>query len=220
MARTPDRRRTLTGEIRKQREQVRRVGNASPFFGTGMHPNGEGGLDSDNYVAGESGYSFRADGNAEFNDLTLRGGIIGNEALTNPVKPDVSSNFDSGFSIGTTYAVKMTRTWVLPAGFNVAQISGTAKAVALNDTAGVDYLYVRSRITRVSDGMDVFGYGSPVLAPAGGLATGYGLGVAYVPLNPGDSIRLQVECMTSFGTWSSSASNVAEWSGMISWYRL
>lgn len=218
MSRLPQTRRTLSGEIKRTREQAKRLGNASPFFETGMHPNGEGGLDSDNYVPGVSGW--RLGETPEFNDLKLRGGIIGNAALANPVKPDVSTNFASGFSVSTTYAVKMTRTWDVPSGFNIAQITGTAKVCALNDTAAADYLYTRSRLSIVSNSATVYGYGHPQPASAGGFCINLGLGAAYLyGFSANDQIRIQVEARTEFGGWSAAAQNVAEWTGSISWYR-
>ena len=61
------------------REEIARALNAPQtfgrqFFGTGFHPNGEGGMDSDNYLAGEAGFSLRgSDGYLEINDVLIRG---------------------------------------------------------------------------------------------------------------------------------------------------
>src|SRR5690349_15997908 len=47
----------------------------------------DGEVRSSNYVAGVSGWRLRPDGTIEMNDAQIRGGIIGNDALTNPVIP-------------------------------------------------------------------------------------------------------------------------------------
>ena len=162
MAKIPPARRSLTGEIRKDREQVRRQRNSSPFFGTGMHPNGLGGIDSDNFVEGESGYRFSDDGNAEFNDLTLRGGIIGNDALTEPVVPYVAHGEANNFTVSTTLTTKASVTVTVPAGYTRAMVSAVASASAYNPTASSDYIYVSAWIA----GDTSIGYAIPSTCPA------------------------------------------------------
>jgi hypothetical protein len=218
----PVRARTLTGEIRKDRANARALLNRSPFFGTGMHPNGEGGIDSDNFVAGTSGYSFGSDGNAEFNDLTLRGGIIGNDALTNPVRGDSAYTATSGFSLDTVGATPLaSQSWFTPDGFTTADILIVGRVFAYNNTAGLDYLQARSRVYIPSTGAQGYGNAMPV-AVSGSSGSGKNdspISIKVEGLTDGQEIRLQVQAWTSFANWAANAGNIADVSGQIIWTR-
>lgn len=140
MGAQPEPWKSLAARIYKIEEMLRGAVNRSPFFGTGMHANGDGGIDSDNFVAGTSGYSFKADGNAEFNDLTLRGGIIGNDALAEPVVPQVARLSASGFSLTTTHVNKDSASLTVPSGCTrlLASVQGRLYVVNSNTTGGAD----------------------------------------------------------------------------------
>ncbi|SER80032.1 hypothetical protein SAMN05216199_1260 [Pedococcus cremeus] len=215
MSKLPPTRRTITGEIRKDREQARASRNGSPFFGTGFHPNGLGGMDSDNYEAGVSGYRFSDNGNAEFNDLTLRGGIIGNDALTSPVVPGVINDSSSGFGIGTAYANVFTGSLPVPAGFTSAAISVVARVFALNNGAsGVDYLRIRPVVGSNT------GTAVPIAATnAGGSATAVTpMSVVLTGLS-GGTIALAIQALADFNAWPSDSLNRADLSGSVLWFR-
>ena len=216
MSRQPDPIPSLRKMLDEIRRTLRRMQSASPFFGTGMHPNGDGGIDSDNFEAGVSGYSFKSDGNAEFNDLTLRGGIIGNDALANPVKADYVYTDASGFGVDTVGTTpKMSLTLTTPAGFTTAVVYVTSRVYAINDTAGVDYLFSRTRI----DGT----YGDSVPYPATG---SNGSTVSLDPsswkvtgLTGGSTFVIDVQAWTAFANWSANASNRGNLNGIVTWYR-
>lgn len=169
---------------------------------------------------GTQGNYFGDDG-LVLNDVKFRPGSVGNDALTNPVRGDVSTAATSGFALGTAMATLTSATWTVPDGFNQAQVFGSAKVFAYNPTAGLDYLQARSRIVRVSDGAEVTGVVTPTAVSASnGSGTSIGLGVAVVQLNPGDQIRLEVQGSSSFAAWAANVGNTAEWTGIINWYRV
>jgi len=223
MGAQPEPWRTLSAEIRKLREQVRRLGNASAFTGTGVHPNGDQGLDSDNFVPGTSGFSLHGGtGNAEFNDLTLRGGIIGNEALSNPVRGDSAYTAASGFALTTTGATPLaSQSWLTPAGFTTADILIVGRVFAYNSTAGLDYLQARSRVYVPSTGAQGYGIAMPV-AVTGGSGSGKNdspISIKVENLAAGQEIRLEVQGWTSFAGWAANGGNMADVSGQIIWTR-
>lgn len=173
MAALPEPWKSLRAELEKMREQIRALYNRSPFFGTGMHANGNGGIDSDNFAAGVSGYSFKSDGNAEFNDLTLRGGIIGNDALTDPIEPQVARLYAENFSLTTSYGQKASTSLTVPSGCTrlLAVVRASMYVVNANTTggsdgAGGDATYVRATLAGGNTG------GSPIgLSGSNGFTT-------------------------------------------------
>jgi hypothetical protein len=223
MSRQPDPWPSLLARLRKIEETLRRIGNASPFFGTGFHPNGQGGMDSDNYEHGVSGFSLRgSDGYLEVNDIELRGGIIGNEALTSPVRGNSAYAYGSGFAVTTTGTTPLaTQSWFTPEGFTTASIFIIGRVYAVNSTAGLDYLSARSRIFVPSTGVEGYGYAMPLPVSANG-----GSGINQSPiagtidsLTTGQEIRLEVQGWTSFANWAASGSNIADVAGQIIWTR-
>ena len=221
MSRKPEPFRTLSGAIKKDRALARRQGNSPAFFGTGMHPNGEGGIDSDNYVAGASGYSFGSDGNAEFNDLTLRGGIIGNDALTNPVKVSGVWQTASNFTVAVAWSTIISTDVTVPAGFTACTIQANGRVTAFYNNAGtgsgVDYLYANMYV-----GAATSGYYPLAVTDNGGSGTNHVFRHAiFTSLTPGGTINFALQTSTGFNTWTSPSSpgNQATMGASISWYR-
>lgn len=175
---------------------------------------------SGNYAAGSAGWHLDHSGDAEFNSLTLRAGIIGNAALTNPVRGDVMTANASNFALTTSAVTLASSTWALPSGFTSVTVDVTAKVYAINSTAGLDYVYGRPRIVRVSDGATVLPTATPTAASgSGGSGTSIERYVAVVALAAGDSVTISVEGWTAFAGWAANASNYAEVSGSLTWYR-
>jgi hypothetical protein len=222
MSKLPEPWKSLRAKIEELEEWVRKLQNRSPFFGTGMHANGNGGIDSDNFVAGTSGYSFKADGNAEFNDLTLRGGIIGNDALTSPSTPQAIYTSAQGFSLSATLTNVLTSTVPVPAGFTKAAVTLTARAYAVNPNttggnngAGGDYLYSQANINGFN------GYSLPT-GVSGGNGAGTNVSTYALVLSDlaaGSSITLQCAAQTGLLSWAANATNTADLSATIVWYR-
>jgi hypothetical protein len=204
VAALPEPYKSLRAAIERMQGQIRELYNRSPFFGTGMHANGSGGIDSDNFVAGTSGYSFKSNGNAEFNDLTLRGGIIGNDALTDPVSGDIDAGGSTtNFAVSTTSSAKHSSTIPVPAGFTQALVMCSASVTANNNTASFDYMTVQAAVN------------------------GVGGGSISIPVNPGEfngttvtrtslltglsggTISVQAFAGTTVGNWAAHSSNIA-----------
>lgn len=142
MGRVPNPRRTLSGELKKTREQARRQSDASPFFGSGVHPNGEGGLDSDTYVAGTEGFSLKGNGDVELNgDLDVNGQMtvdgnldvtgtfslpansISNSWLANLTGwRAVTADSATGWSTSTSMVDKAATSVTVPSGYDTALV--------------------------------------------------------------------------------------------------
>lgn len=214
MAALPEPWKSLRAKLEAIAERVRKLENRSPFFGTGMHANGSGGIDSDNFVTGTSGYSFKSDGNAEFNDLTLRGGIIGNDALTNPVIPQsVWKGTTSNFGLAVAWSTLVTQNLTVPSGVTSVQIIGFVRLVATNTTASKDYLYSDFDIAGQSSG----GFATPV--EAGDPGTSFcSFARTLTGLTPGSTVTLTASGSTGFASWSST-DNVCQISASVTWYR-
>ena len=205
-----------------QQEANRQLRSRSSFSGTGMHPNGQGGIESDNFVAGASGYKFDYTGNAEFNDLTLRGGIIGNDALTNPVAPGVVWADLHNFGLSTTLTNKLTSTITVPAGFTTAAVSVVGRCFVYNpnttggyDGAGGDYLFAQTNVA---------GYNGNTLPLAmsgsNGSATAVSPFSTVLPgLTPGGSFTVQMAASTYYASVAADPGNTIELSGSILWFR-
>lgn len=222
MAALPEPWKSLRAAIEKMQARLRALENRSPFFGTGMHPNGEGGIDSDNFVAGTSGYSFGSDGNAEFNSLTLRGGIIGNDALTNPSKAQAIYATTSNFGLSTSLANVLTANLTVPAGFTSASISVVTRVYIVNphttggyDSAGGDYLFGQANIA----GFNGYAFGLAVSGNNGSGTNVSPFSAVLTGLTPGGSVLVQEAASTGFAALAASANNVAEISGSVTWYR-
>jgi hypothetical protein len=221
MSALPDPWRALSKEIGKLREQVRRQGNASPFFGTGISPTGNGGMESDDFDgdldagnAGTTGWAFNS-ARVAIGELLLRPGSIGNDSLTNPVLPGALSDESTGFGITTTSATKLLGTIAVPSGFTSAAIFATARTFALDKstTSPTDYLYSHLTLGGIS-------------AAEVPLAVSYngGSGTSISPLavvltSLGSSIAYSVSAHAGFDNWGSDALNRANVSGLILWFR-
>jgi hypothetical protein len=84
--------------------------------------------------AGTTGWQL-AHGNAAFGSITLRDGIIGDDALQNPVTGGVApSDFQGAFATTTTLTDKASTSITIPAGFTSALVLATA-TVVYQDTA-------------------------------------------------------------------------------------
>jgi len=224
MGAQPEPWRTLSAEIRKLREQVRRLGNASAFTGTGVHPNGDQGLDSDNFVPGTSGFSLHGGtGNAEFNDLTLRGGIIGNEALTSPVVPGVANLTVSNFGLGSgSYTEVAGQDITVPDGCTRLLFNGTGivdvynpKTAGGNNGTGGDWLYCRVKVGAVDSGHTQ----AVGVSGSGGNATVTDtFAQSLSGLTPGSAVRASVLSVSDYGI-AVDAGNLAMLSATLIWLR-
>jgi len=193
------------------REEIR----ASQRGGNGLHVDGATGdlvadigqFRSNNYVPGSAGWGMKPNGNAEFNDLTIRGGIIGNDALTSPVVPGVGGGSATGWAVSTTSTAKASVAIAIPTGFTQALVHVTAAAAAANPTVAGDLLYVRAAIIlpggATTDGSELDNF-----ADTGQLSTASAsLAAVFSGLSPGSiTVACKVRATT---TWAANAANLA-----------
>lgn len=212
MGKQPDPIPSLLTRLRKIEEWMRRKDSASPFFGTGMHPNGAGGLDSDNFVTNVSGYRLAE--TPEFNDLKLRGGLIGNDALTNPVVPQgIWKGTTANFGLAVTWSNLVTQAVVVPAGASSVIVHGFVRLVASNTTASKDYLYSDLVIA----GQNCGGFSTPVTSGDAGTSMCSFVRVM-TGLTPGDTFDVIARGSTGLASWASS-DNVCQISASVLFFR-
>lgn len=213
MAALPQPWKSLSDRIYKIEEQQRRMRNASPFFGTGVHANGNQGLDSDNFETGVSGFSLNGGtGDAEFNDIILRD--LPNSMLANPVIP--GQQFIGGNTFGLTVAgaYVLSRTATVPAGCDTVTVTAFGRVSAINSTATDDALY--STIDINGAGGNQFGTD----VRAGKFSTSsVGFATTLTGLTPGGSVVTRLFASTGLASWASNAANGADLSVTYMWTR-
>jgi len=128
---------------------------ANPFGLTGIKPE-DGGTSFDGYVNVNGPMSITG-------ALNLPAGIIGNDALTSPLFPQVAHADSSNFSLATGANVEKARATVsIPSGYTRALVMATATMTALNSTATGDSTYISCVINGSSPG-----WSGEVSVPAG-----------------------------------------------------
>src|ERR1019366_6700303 len=94
-------------------EQATTISMSSPNFDGTLNPP----------AVGTQGWALGGpNAAAVFNEILLRGGIIGNDALTNPVTALVKNGFSSGISFGMSAVSLHSETVTVPAGFTQAHV--------------------------------------------------------------------------------------------------
>lgn len=142
----------LMGQIRLMiREELANAARG----GIGLHVDGatgnliidQGNAQSGNYAAGSAGWALFPTGNAEFNAITLRGGIIGNDALTSPLSMASSGAGQTGITPGATadYAGSLIP---VPTGYTRAIVHCTVDTSAIPG-AGAPLLNITAVIAAV-----------------------------------------------------------------------
>ena len=222
MSRLPDSEsRSLWSEIKKILARLKSLEARSPWFGSGMKPNGLGGVDSVNFVADAKG--FRLAETPEFNDIKLRGGIIGNDALSAPVIQSVARNRVTGFGLTTSYVELAGVDIVVPALCTqvLATVNASVFAYNPNTTGGSngtggDAYYVIGALGGQSTSGDV-----PLgVSGSGGYTTVRTADTFIIPgLTPGQTIRLSVYGASAYASIASNAANVAKVSAGLSFLR-
>ncbi|MDN5768082.1 MAG: hypothetical protein L0H96_20320 [Humibacillus sp.] len=190
----------------------------SPFVGTGIHPNGLQGLDSDNYASGVSG--FRLDGGAgtaEFRDITLYD--LPNSALASPVLPANLHADTQTFNVKVAWQTIISVSITVPAGYTRALILNLVTAVvAYNNTANVEFLYVQGSTSAGNVGG--WPLGSGAVGANGGTAVGSDFRTGLLTgLVPGSTLTFTGAVASSFGTWVSSGANLANLDVALLWLR-
>ena len=196
------RERSIGRSIASVERQLKRQSTASVLARSGLSVPEEGvtQVDGTLHVLGD----FIADGK------------ISNDALTNPVQLDYLYAAASGYGIDTVGATpKVTMTLTTPAGFTQAGVYVTSKVYAINDTAGLDYLYSRTRIN------GIYGQSTPFPATAnGGSTTSFDPSAWVVEgLHDGDTFVIDVQAWSNFANWSANPATSANINGIVFWTR-
>jgi hypothetical protein len=220
MSRKPEPFRSLSGEIGKDRTTARAGRNASPFFGTGIHPTGAGGMESDAFDgdlatddAGTTGWAFN-DQKVAVGELILRPGSIGNDALTNPVVPAQAFQGASTFALTVAGGNIITVNRTVPVGFTSAVVSAYGRLAAINSTASDDAVYCAVDVN--GSGGNQFGIDVPA-GKFGSLSAGYG--TLLTGLTAGATIATHLYGSTGLAGWASDPSNGADLSVTYLWFR-
>jgi hypothetical protein len=209
--------------------RVKSLENRSPFFGTGMKPDGRGGVVSndfdgnlDSLNAGTKGWALNS-ARAAFGELLLRPGSIGNDSLTSPVDGKVGNVSRTNFSLGTGTLVEITgQNITVPAGFTQCLVTAGATVFAYNPNttggsngAGGDAIYCM-----VAVGAS-FSHANPVgVSGSGGFATSFsGAGFELTGLTPGSTLRLGVYGASAYQSLAANVDNYANAYASLIWLR-
>lgn len=176
----------------------------------------EGEAKSSDFAPGSSGWRL-TDGSAEFNNILLRGGIIGNDALTNPLSIGQGNNNAVNFPVSTTGdATVVSMEFTVPQGFTQFSCMCLGGIAAVNSTASLGYLTARVWIGT--------SFGDTLYQPASGSG-----GSAHVTvfkqgmlsgLTPGQKIPVTLRAWVQGSPgWAANASNIASLSVLAFWLR-
>lgn len=219
MAALPEPWKSLSAAVEAMQERLRRLEQRSPFFGTGMHTNGSGGIDSDNYVAGSSGYHFGSDGNAEFNDVTIRGAVVG---VDSPVLISVVKVSASNFSLSTSYVEKDGLDVTVPDGCTRVQAAmfGRLYVVNTNTTGGADGTGTEAIYVKCALGSSVTTATPTGVSGSNGFATSVGFeSFVITGLTPGATLHFGVQGKCGYSSIPTFADNYILGVGTLTWLR-
>jgi hypothetical protein len=175
-----------------------------------------GDLLSANFIHGATGLKLDGTtGTPEFNDLILRGGIVGNDALTSPVSPAVAHAQASNFALSTTAAQKVDFNVTVPSGFTRAIALATISATAVNTTASQDTFLGYA---------DVDFVGSPGGYLAGmDAAPGYAAGIAHtetaLATSLSGTLHFRGMLQSLNASWSANAFNTVNLDALVLFLR-
>jgi hypothetical protein len=130
---------TIPKRIAALETRVRELASVRSLSSTSI---GEGGLRSENFdgdvdggTVGSHGWALTGD-ELIVGDIVLRGGIIGNDALTSPISVAADSGQSRNFSIGPgSSTARATASVAVPAGFTRAVVTATSDLVVWNDNS-------------------------------------------------------------------------------------
>lgn len=230
MAKLPDSdARSLWGEVKKILQRLKSLENRSPFFGTGMKPDGNGGIQSNDFDgdlsagnAGTKGWAMNAV-RAAFGELFLRPGSVGNDALANPVDGKVGKVSASNFALTAGSFVELAgQNIVVPAGFTQCLAVANSSAFSYNPNttggsngAGGDAIYCYVALAGMTSHPNPVG-----VSGSGGYATSFSnTGFELTGLTPGSTIRLSVYACSAYQGLAANVDNYAEANASLTWLR-
>lgn len=147
----------------------------------------------------------------------LPAGAIPQSAVGNPSNPGFVSGTASGFAVPTGGAEVIRRSATVPPGFTSCVVQLTGRVLAVNSTAGNDYLYARV------SALDVLGNALPVPVPAVPAWNNMAMNVATMTavltgLTPGSDVVLKLRTWTAGADWAADARSTADLSGGVTWF--
>ncbi len=166
----------------------------SDFDGTdSAHPGSHG-----VYIASEDGV-----GKLVVNDITLRGGIIGNDALANPVTFDQSGDYTNTIAFGTSSATVTSCTITVPAGFTKCMLMTSAIVQGTNIGGAADNLWCQIVVPGVGFSASMF------MGVAAGFSTAcWNYYNVQVPgLTGGQVLTIQVRGWTQANAWGAGSNS-------------
>jgi hypothetical protein len=181
--------------------EVERLKRRQPLANSGMRVTGPGELE----VIGNLTIT---------GDLTAEG-KISNEALVSPVDAKSVYDYVTNFTLTTTPTNIKTRTVPVPAGFTRAAVSLTVRVYAINNSAGLDYILSQANI----NGYNGLALPVPATNNNGSAMNVSTFSTVLADEALGSALSLQIAAWTGFGTWAANASNSADLSASIAWYR-
>jgi len=225
--------RDLVDALVKLTARVKSLEQRSPYTGTGMAPNGLGGVQSTGFDgdlaagnAGTKGWALN-DTDAAFGTLHLRPGSIGNESLTNPVDGKVGNVSASGFTLGAGAFTELAgQNLIVPTGFTQALVTAGATVFSYNPNTtggsngqGGDAVYCYAQVTTPAGA--VGSHANPVgVSGSGGYATSFSsAGFELNGLTPGSTLRLAVYGCSAYQNLAANPDNYANAYASVVWLR-
>lgn len=224
MAKMPDPWRSIVSELAAVKKQVAEVARRSPFFNTGMKPDGKGGIQSNDFDGdlansnpGTKGWAMNA-ARAAFGELLLRPGSIGNDSLTSPVDGKVGNVSATGFSLSPGSLTELAfQTLVVPAGFTTALISAGSTVFSYNpnttggsDGTGSDAIYAAVQVSAPGIATQASRANPDGLTGSGGYTSTFSnAGFNLTGLTGGSSIRLSVMGCSAYQSLAANPDNYA-----------
>jgi hypothetical protein len=144
------------------------------------------------------------EGIAIINTLLLRKGIVGNDALTNPLQVGMASWSELNFSVATTDQQRAATSIEVPEGFTTAIVGAWVQVGATNSRASSDFLYCSALVNGVA------AREMPAQAVAGAWASSASSKVGILSgLTAGSSIPIALQTHAQGGAWVATAANRA-----------
>lgn len=137
------------GDIDVTSGDINLVGGDLNLVGGDITASG-GSVESGGFVHGAAGWRLQPGGNAEFNDITLRGGIIGNDALANPVSGGRCDGTQSGITLPLSRTILHSEDITVPAGFTRALVLASVAVGGLNNCGSDSVVVSAARIEGVN----------------------------------------------------------------------
>jgi hypothetical protein len=218
--------RTVRSMLRDHERSIRQQAMVSKLARTGLSvPDAQvtavdGDLQAESFVHGSAGWRMQAGGNAEFNDITIRGAAVGIDA---PVLIQTVRSAAANFSLSTTFAEKCSVDVTVPDGCTRLRSAIFGRLYAVNpnasggaDGTGTDALYISVGISGVDDST-----ATPTgISGNGGFATTNGFD-SFSPngLTPGATVHLRASGCSGYASMAANANNYISLVATLTWLR-